>query len=282
MTTYDIPDSLAARLPERSVCRFRTYSPVSMSPELWERSRPALLSLLADTEPRNDADARKVMGAICAFYAWAAARFGNESIPALFTEARVNAFDTSRVATATPGTRLNDLGRLKRCLRVMQGEPPVTRRSAREYSVVPYRSDEVAALIQAAASNHGLARALAVGLVTGRAGANCTEAPVPAYSALADVLERLGVEEAAGLPVALEGHEIASSGTWQRARGEARRAGLELDAGRLHMTWLAAVTAEPRMVGDLVDLGLSRRDLDMALVHARPATPEQCRTLLRG
>jgi len=284
MPTYEIPDSLAARLPERSVIRFRTYVPTAPMPlDLWERVRLDLIGLVADTAPPSDTDARTVLATLCAFYAWATEQFQEKDIRCLLTDDRRLAYEAAHATKGSAGTRQNRRGRLNRCLRALAGEPATTRRQERAPSAEPYRTPELEKLLIAARCSEPLARVLAVALASGKAGQQGVGRPIPDSDDLDAAIGRLGVNADGELLLARTNAGPLADDDWTRARASARRAGRDIATDRLRVTWALAVMTEPTQTASLIrSHGVSRRDLDNIVRHLTVPDGDATRTYLRG
>ena len=284
MTTYEVPESLSARLPQRSVVRFRSYVPSApIPPEVWERVRLDLIGIVADTAPPSDTDARTVLSALCGFYSWASVQFRQEDIRCLLTAERLLAYETATSAQGTNGTRQNIRARLNRCRRVIHGEPATTRRSQRDPSAEPCLLPALQELVVAALASEPLARVLAVALTSGKSGQQGVGRAMPTAAAIDSALRRLGVVQAGELCLAAESAKPLSDEEWRLGREAARRAGLDIATDRLRLTWALAAMKEPGPVADLIaSHGVSRRDLDNVVRHLPASDDDSVMVLLRG
>ncbi len=285
MTTYDMPKSLAARLPARSVERFRTYTPkpTVMPTALWEKHRLALLTLLADTAPPTDDDARHVLSTACGFFAWVVKLHQQEDVTLVFTTARIEAYISALASTRTESTRISYRASLNRFEHAIQGLEPVTRRADRPEGGEPYRIPALEALLDAAAASGPLSRVLAVALTTGQASTRAVGHPIPTRDQAAAGLRRLGLDPAPAAALRLDGEPALQDREWQDARRAAQRVQHDLDAGRLRMTWVIPIMSTHAPIADLVrEHNVSRRDLENSLAHVPTPDPDTTRTLLRG
>lgn len=283
MPTYETPADLIARLPKGPNPRWATYRPSakSMSAELWDQRRLTLLSLLADTDPPSDADARIVLGVMCGFVGWVVPLYQCEGLNEMFAVERIEEYLSYRAKSLSGDTHSHDRSRLMRCHRVLRGEPATTRRKARAPGADPYQYPEIEALLEAAAGSADLTRVLAVALTTGQ---SCTDAigrSLPTHGEFAAAVQHLGHHGIRIHTQAFDGGVLTDS-DWALARHAAQRVDLDLASARLRMTWLLPVVNQRAPLAQIVsEHRVSRRDLDNAMGHF-PTPDADVRALLRG
>lgn len=256
MTTFTLPPSQSAMIGAGIAAYIENYMPTTIAAAQWATVQPAVCELVARTEPTSRTDARTVLSALCRFMAWAEPIVGSSDLNVMLTSPMVERFADELEGDISDGGRDNHRGRLRRCLRVMAGEPARTKRGPRPTGAEPYAGDDISALTSAARSDDRLARAIASSLSGGTS---------PSSS--------LGVRNAQRL----------SRADWEAARRAACSVGVNLTQDRLRATWLHRLLQRPVALATLVrDEKLSRRDLENAMHHLPQSSPDHARELLRG
>lgn len=237
---------LPSELPEDLAAYLRGYQPQRLSSAQWAVCRGPVLDLVARSELNDRADAKQVLGALCAFLAWTDLTLGTLDPAAAVTDPHIERWFLSLQGTTGEGTRSNLRSRVRRILRALAGEPARTKWQPRQAGDGPYTEVDLATLGEAARDNAPLAIALERGL--------CPSTMRP-----------------------------EADPTWDRARTAAATVGVTLTARRLRITWLAIVLSGAAPLYTTARAhGLSRADLEAALPHL-PAIPEPgYRDLLRG
>lgn len=257
-------------------------SPKAMSADLWDQQRLTLLTLVADTEPPSETDARKVVGAVCGLVGWVVELYQYVDLQEMFAIERIEEYLAANAARRTDSTRSNDRGRLMRCHRVLNGEQATTRRKERAPGVDPYQRRDIEALLEAAPASRALIRVLAVALTTGRASTDAVGSPMPTRHELAVAVRRLG-HPTVSVDALLPDGGVIVDADWPLARQAARSAGLDLTSRRLRMTWLLAVLRQQKSLTQIAaEHPLTRRDLDGAMGHCPSPNQTEVRALLRA
>lgn len=168
MTTYRLPEELAALVGEEIAGFVEAYTPTTLSAQVWGQVQAEVCELTARTEPCSCADARIVLNALCQLLAWAHPITGSWCVKDVLTWPTVERFAAEMKGRLSASGRDNYRGRLRRCLRVLDGEPARTKRSVRGAGSRPYDVADRTSLRDACADDPELTEVLREGMDLGR------------------------------------------------------------------------------------------------------------------
>lgn len=225
--------------------RIATYIPTVLAAELWARHGDEIRAIVTGVGPRSVEDAKSLLVALSKLAAWR----HTQGLPLArlrdrIDDTAINTYGAHVAATSAWRTAVNELGRLRRIHRALNGLPEPHPARPRPGHTTPYSADEIDAFI--ALDDPTLTRAVELALTTGTV-----------------------------VPAAHDHPGGYTRADWQHARRAARSTGTPFDSRRLHATWAHHQAHRPVPALELLRSGLTPTELDAIARAAGPVSPAQ-------